>query len=38
MSTLELDLTLRSKIAENPDAEWGLKEMKLSENEMPGLM
>ncbi|MCP4150714.1 MAG: adenosylhomocysteinase [bacterium] len=38
MSTLELDLSLRNKIAKNPDAEWGLKEMKLSENEMPGLM
>ncbi len=38
MSTLELDLTLKNKIKDLSLAEWGLKEMKLAEIEMPGLM
>jgi adenosylhomocysteinase len=38
MSTLELDLTLKNKIKDLSLADWGIKEMKLAENEMPGLM
>jgi len=34
----ELDLGLDYKVADISLAEWGLKEMQLSENEMPGLM
>ena len=33
-----LDLNLTHKIADISQADWGLKEMQLSENEMPGLM
>ncbi len=36
--TLRLDTTLPHKIADRALAEWGQKEMQLSENEMPGLM
>jgi adenosylhomocysteinase len=35
---MELDLSLKNKIKDISLAEWGLKEMKLAENEMPGLM
>lgn len=38
MSNLELDLSLKHKIKDISLADWGLKEMKLAENEMPGLM
>jgi adenosylhomocysteinase len=38
MSTLELDLSLKHKVKDLSLADWGLKEMKLAENEMPGLM
>jgi adenosylhomocysteinase len=38
MSILELDLTLKNKINDLSLADWGLKEMKLAEIEMPGLM
>jgi len=38
MSVMELDLTLKHKVADISLADWGLKEMKLSEIEMPGLM
>ncbi|MCP4217153.1 MAG: adenosylhomocysteinase [bacterium] len=38
MSFLESDLTLKHKIHDINLADWGLKEMKLSELEMPGLM
>lgn len=38
MSTTTLDLSLKHKIKDISLAEWGLKEMKLAENEMPGLM
>ena len=38
MSTLELDLSLKHKVKDISLADWGLKEMELSENEMPGLM
>lgn len=38
MSTMELDLSLKHKIKDISLAGWGLKEMKLAENEMPGLM
>ena len=38
MSLLELDLSLKHKVKDISLADWGLKEMKLSENEMPGLM
>lgn len=38
MAFLELDLTLKNKVADLSQAEFGNKEMKLSENEMPGLM
>lgn len=34
----DLDLSLSYKVADIAQAEWGLKEMQLSENEMPGLM
>ena len=33
-----LDLSLDHKVADMSLAEWGIKEMQLSENEMPGLM
>ncbi|MBU1239660.1 adenosylhomocysteinase, partial [Myxococcota bacterium] len=36
--TLPLDLTLAHKVADMDLADWGVKEMALSENEMPGLM
>ncbi|MCP5047834.1 MAG: adenosylhomocysteinase, partial [bacterium] len=35
---LELDLTLKHKVKDLSLAEWGIKEMALAENEMPGLM
>lgn len=35
---MKLDLTLENKVADISLAEWGQKEMQLSENEMPGLM
>ncbi|MCP4401756.1 MAG: adenosylhomocysteinase [bacterium] len=35
---LQLDLTLPNKVADISLAEWGRKDMQLSENEMPGLM
>ena len=38
MSYIELDLSLKNKVADLSLAEFGNKEMKLSENEMPGLM
>ena len=38
MSAKPLDLTLPYKVADLSQAEWGRKEMQLSENEMPGLM
>lgn len=38
MNTLKLDPSLEYKIKDMDLAEWGLAEMKLSENEMPGLM
>ncbi len=38
MSVMELDLSLKHKIADISLADWGLKEMQLSELEMPGLM
>jgi adenosylhomocysteinase len=38
MKPLELDLSLKNKIADITLADWGLKEMELSETEMPGLM
>ncbi len=37
-SFLELDLSLTHKVADMSQAELGIKEMQLSENEMPGLM
>ena len=36
--TLELDLKLKNKVKDISLAEWGRKELKLSELEMPGLM
>ncbi|GAB7079536.1 adenosylhomocysteinase [Megalodesulfovibrio paquesii] len=33
-----LDLSLEFKVADMAQADWGLKEMQLAENEMPGLM
>ena len=33
-----LDLSLNYKVADMNLADWGIKEMQLSENEMPGLM
>ncbi len=38
MSAAELDLSLPYKVADLSQAELGLKEMELAENEMPGLM
>jgi adenosylhomocysteinase len=38
MSYLEVDKTLKYKVADLSLAEWGRKEVRLSENEMPGLM
>ncbi len=38
MGYIELDLKLKNKIADISLAEWGEKEMKLAEVEMPGLM
>ncbi len=38
MSYQELDLTLENKVADMNEAEFGHKEMQLSEKEMPGLM
>ena len=38
MSKLELDLKLENKVKDISLAEWGRKELKLSELEMPGLM
>lgn len=38
MTFLELDLSLKHKVHDISLAEWGIKEMVLAENEMPGLM
>ena len=38
MSAKPLDLSLPYKVADLSQADWGRKEMQLSENEMPGLM
>jgi len=38
MTVTPLDLTLPYKVADMSQAEWGRKEMDISENEMPGLM
>ncbi|MEL7642287.1 MAG: adenosylhomocysteinase [Solidesulfovibrio sp.] len=38
MSVTPLDLTLPYKVADLSQADWGRKEMQLSEGEMPGLM
>jgi len=38
MSFLEIDPKMKYKVADLSLAEWGRKEMKLAENEMPGLM
>ncbi len=38
MKPQELDLSLKHKVADISLADWGLKEMQLSETEMPGLM
>ncbi len=38
MKTAPLDLSLPYKVADISLADWGRKEMQLSENEMPGLM
>jgi adenosylhomocysteinase len=38
MSYLEVDKTLKYKVADLSLADWGRKEVRLSENEMPGLM
>ncbi|MCJ7681608.1 MAG: adenosylhomocysteinase [Candidatus Aminicenantes bacterium] len=38
MTNLQLDPTLPSKVKDISLAEWGLEEMKLAENEMPGLI
>jgi len=38
MKFLEIDRNLKYKIADRSLADWGRKEMALSENEMPGLM
>ena len=38
MSVTPLDLTLPYKVADLSEADWGRKEMQLSEREMPGLM
>ena len=38
MAFLEIDKNLKYKVADISLAAWGRKEMKLAENEMPGLM
>ncbi|MBU1220503.1 adenosylhomocysteinase [Myxococcota bacterium] len=38
MTFLKLDLNLSYKVADLSLAQWGIKEMELSQNEMPGLM
>ncbi len=38
MSVAQLDLSLPYKVADLSQAELGLREMELAENEMPGLM
>ncbi len=38
MNFLEVDTSLPYKVADMGLAEWGRKEISLSENEMPGLM
>jgi adenosylhomocysteinase len=38
MAPLEFDSSLKHKVKDISLAEWGLKEMFLAENEMPGLM
>src|SRR4030066_1129611 len=38
MAFLEIDKSLKYKIADIPLASWGRKEMQLARNEMPGLM
>ncbi|PKN04428.1 MAG: adenosylhomocysteinase, partial [Deltaproteobacteria bacterium HGW-Deltaproteobacteria-9] len=38
MTFLEVDKTLKYKVADLSLADWGRKEVRLSENEMPGLM
>jgi len=38
MSFLEIEMSLPCKVADMSQAEWGRKEIALSENEMPGLM
>ncbi|MBU0992429.1 MAG: adenosylhomocysteinase [Proteobacteria bacterium] len=38
MEFLKMDLTLKNKVADMSQADFGLKDMQLSENEMPGLM
>ncbi|HPV96290.1 MAG TPA: adenosylhomocysteinase, partial [Spirochaetota bacterium] len=38
MKTLELEKSLAYKVADISLADWGRREMELSENEMPGLM
>ncbi len=38
MNSLKLDLSLEYKIKDIDLADWGLAEMELAENEMPGLM
>ncbi|MDZ4163501.1 MAG: adenosylhomocysteinase [Smithellaceae bacterium] len=38
MSFLEIDRSLKYKVADLSPADWGRKEMALAENEMPGLM
>ena len=38
MSVKPLDLSLPYMVADMAQADWGRKEMQLSENEMPGLM
>jgi adenosylhomocysteinase len=38
MQPEELDLSLKHKVKDISQADWGLKEMVLAENEMPGLM
>ena len=37
-SVLKTDSSLKHKVADISQAEWGRKEMQLAENEMPGLM
>ena len=38
MSVVKVDPSLDNKIADISLAEWGRKELKLAQNEMPGLM